>query len=152
MIRSIIKLLATLAVVILIYNFFFGTPEEKETSREIFGKGKELVVSVSRLLKSEKDKFDAGKYDTALEKIGHLYDDLRTKAETIDRDYIDRISELDRRRRELERELESTKVDTYDQNPQSPTEETPKQRELKRKLDNLLKDTDKLMQEMEQEN
>jgi len=151
MIKTILKVLAVLVIGIVVYNFFFGTPEEKQQSREIFQKGKELVVSAKDLLQSEKEKFDAGKYDDALDKIGSLFNDLKDKANEFDQDYLDRISELEQRRQELERQLASEQVETYNRSPRdsASNEDTPTQRELKRKLDELLKDTDNLMREME---
>ncbi len=151
MIKTILKVLAVLVIGIVVYNFFFGTPEEKQQSREIFQKGKELVVSAKDLLQSEKEKFDAGKYDNALEKIGRLFDDLKDKANQFDEDYLDRIGELEQRRQELERQLASEQVETYNRSPEetASSEDTPNQRELKRKLDELLQDTDNLMQEIE---
>lgn len=51
---------------ILGFNSLFGTPQEKKTSREIIGQVHELSVDVFTLLKSEKEKFDEGKYHEAL--------------------------------------------------------------------------------------
>jgi len=151
MIKTILRVLAVLVVGIVVYNFFFGTPEEKQQSREIFQKGKELVVSAKDLLQSEKEKFDAGKYDNALDKIGGLFNDLKDKTNQFDENYLDRISELEQRRQELERQLESEQVESYERSAEDTAseEDTPTQRELKRKLDELLKDTDNLMREME---
>ncbi|HNM26497.1 MAG TPA: hypothetical protein PKL15_13740, partial [Saprospiraceae bacterium] len=66
MIRSLIKIGLVLIVAILVYNRFFGTSAEKEQSKKIFGEMRDVVVSVGQLVKSEKTKFDAGKYDGAL--------------------------------------------------------------------------------------
>ena len=54
MIKSIIKLGLLLVVGILVYNFFLGTPDEKAQSQKVFNKGKDVIVSVGDLLKSEK--------------------------------------------------------------------------------------------------
>lgn len=69
MIKLLFKLIAVAVVGILAFNFFFGTPEEKETSRRVVGQVRDLSASVFGLLKSEKEKFDQGKYDQALSKI-----------------------------------------------------------------------------------
>ena len=65
MVRSLLKLAAVLIAAMLVYNYFFGTSNEKENSRKVFGQMRGVVVSVGDLLKSERAKFDAGKYDDA---------------------------------------------------------------------------------------
>ena len=69
MIKLLFKLIALAVVGILTFNFFFGSPEEKETSRRVVGQVRDLSASVFDLLKSEKEKYDQGKYDQALSKI-----------------------------------------------------------------------------------
>ena len=104
--KSILKLAVILVVGILIYNYFLGTEAEKEQSKEIFSEVKDLGKAAWGLLKSEKDKFDEGKYDGALDKIGSLIDNLKDKAETIqDSDILDRIAQLEDQKAELERKL-----------------------------------------------
>ena len=74
MIKSAFKLVAFLLVVLVVgivaYNYFLGTEEEQENSRRIIDQVRGLGSSVVNLLYSEKEKFDQGKYDSALEKIG----------------------------------------------------------------------------------
>ena len=69
MAKLILKLAAILVVVLLGYNYFFGTEAEKETSRRVVAQVGELTSSVFDLLKSEKEKFDQGKYDAAFTKL-----------------------------------------------------------------------------------
>ena len=69
MIRSLIKLLFILIVGVLIYNYFLGTPEEKENAKNIFSEVKDVAVGVKQLIKSEREKFDKGKYDDAVDKM-----------------------------------------------------------------------------------
>lgn len=87
MIKSLIKLGLLIVVGIVIYNYFFGTPEEKESSRQVFAKSKEAFVQIKdlgqdvfSLLASEKQKFDAGKYDAAISKMGNMLVDLKSIA------------------------------------------------------------------------
>ena len=61
--KSILKLALILVVGILIYNYFLGTDEEKQQSKEIFTEVRDLGKAAWGLLKSEKEKFDEGKYD-----------------------------------------------------------------------------------------
>ena len=77
MIRSIFTTAFFLVVVILGYNYFFGTAQEKEQAQEIFSKGAEVVGSGASLLKSEYDKYGDGKYDGALDKISTILGKLK---------------------------------------------------------------------------
>ena len=65
MIRSLVKIGILLVGAILVYNYFFGTDTEKDNSRKIFGQMRDVVVSVGQLVKTEKNNFNAGKYDAA---------------------------------------------------------------------------------------
>ncbi|MFM8450613.1 MAG: hypothetical protein ACKOAY_10965 [Haliscomenobacter sp.] len=108
MFKLLFRLLFTLLVGVLVYNYFFGTPDEKETSRVIFHDVKQVSKSAWTLLKSEKAKLDAGKYDTALDKINLVIGQLKTRARD-DRNQpaLSRLEELDRDRQVLERRLET---------------------------------------------
>ena len=72
MIKSLLKLLVILVVGILIYNLFLGTDEEKQGAKKIVGEVKDVGVAVKDLVKSEKEKFDKGKYDKAGESVKTL--------------------------------------------------------------------------------
>lgn len=77
MIRSILTTAFFLVVIILGYNYFFGTAQEKEQAQEIFSKGAEVVGSGASLLKSEYEKYGDGKYDGALDKISTILGKLK---------------------------------------------------------------------------
>jgi len=77
MIRSIFTTAFFLVVVILGYNYFFGTAQEKEQAQEIFSKGADVVGSGASLLKSEYEKYGDGKYDGALDKISTILGKLK---------------------------------------------------------------------------
>jgi hypothetical protein len=64
MIRFLLKIGIFLVVGILIYNYFWGDNSEKAQSKAVFGEMRDVVVSVSGLLKTEKQKYNAGKYDS----------------------------------------------------------------------------------------
>lgn len=104
--KSLLKLVAVVVVGVLIYNYFFGTPEEKATSKEIFTDVRDLGKATWGLLKSEKQKFDEGKYDEAVDKVGGLLGSLKSKAKSSDDDAsLAKLEELERRRLELEQEV-----------------------------------------------
>ena len=106
MIRTVIKLGLVLVVGILAYNYFLGTPEEKAQSQKVFDKVEDVFVSVGGLLKSEKEKFDAGKYDEALDRIGTAFDDLKNKAQELqDEDYLGQLRDLEEKRDALQNEV-----------------------------------------------
>lgn len=105
MIRFLIKIGLLLVVGILVYNRFFGTDAEKEQAKEIFRKTGDLVSDTWSLLRSEKEKLDAGKYDRALEQLGQAYQSLRQGAKYLDENVLRRLGELERRKATLERQL-----------------------------------------------
>lgn len=169
MIRSLIKLVLALAVGILVYNFFFGTPEEKDQSKAVFNKAGELMGSVWGLLRSEKEKFDEGKYDEALAQIDQLINTVSDKANELGEDYPERLAELKERKRQLEAQLDTyeevkeqagevftpkggetqrTRPDEYDE-PAPAVKE--KQEQLNEGLEGLFRDMKGLVDEMEQD-
>ncbi|MEY3052721.1 MAG: hypothetical protein RLY31_2506 [Bacteroidota bacterium] len=151
MIKSVLKIVSLLIVGILVYNYFMGDDREKENARRIFGEVKTLAVSVKELLQAEKDKFDAGKYDAAVDKIGDLLEDLRDKvrAGSDDDALLDRIRDLDSQREALQRALQdyvreqdATKTDRL--LPKGGKDSA----EIKADLDDLVRETEQLMQEL----
>lgn len=149
--KFLIRIALLLVVGVLVYNYFFGTVEEKEQSKKVFNTAKEAGKAVWTfgkeafgLLRNEKQKFDAGKYDEAVDNVGNLYDKLRGHAKTIEdnKDLIARLDRLERERRALEEKIE--KPSAYDG--------TEKQRktEIKSDWEELMRETEDLVKEMEQ--
>ncbi len=140
---TLIKLGLMLLVGILIYNYFFGSVEEKDTSKKIFTEVRDLGKATWGLLRSEKQKFNEGKYDEAVDKVDGLLDRLRGHAKTIDdnKDLLTRLDRLDRERNELEEKIDRP----------SDYEGTEKQRqaEVRREWEALMAETEDLMQDME---
>jgi chromosome segregation ATPase len=170
MFRSLFKLALLLIGGILVYNYFFGTSTEKENSRKIFGEMRDVVVSVGSLVKEEKAKFDAGKYDTALDKLGGAYRAIRERAEYVDQKVLKRLDDLEQRKAQLEQELNSIEQkDEQNANTPAPKKgikQDPKAAEqtaakaadlqrrkekLQKQLDSLLKDSERLLQEAEKQ-
>lgn len=169
MIRSLLKIGVLLVASILIYNFFFGTDAEKEQSRKVFGQVRGVVVSVGDLLKTERAKFDAGKYDGALEKLGDAYQAVRNGVKNMDEKVSKRLEELEQRKAALQKEVDS--IEQGDQQAAAPqptkkglkkdpkteqqaaaksADQQRRKEQLQRALDSLVRDSEQLLQEAEQ--
>ncbi len=152
MIKLLIRLLILLVIGVLVYNYFLGTPEEKESSKTIFREVKQLGKSTWALLKSEKTKMEEGKYDAALDKIGLLYEELEERARSgKDRESLDRLMELDRQRRALNDRLDQLEENQAGARTASEKQQTVREEErLKSDLRSLFAETERLMNDMEQ--
>ena len=141
MIRGLIQIFIIAVVGLVAYNFFLGTAEEKEQSREIINKVKEVGQSGVDLIKAEKEKFDAGKYDDALDKIGGLVDKLKSKAQDSG-ETLDKLRNLEGKKNELKDRLRE------DQEQDKLTEG--EQRALQEEMKDLLSEIEGLTSEMSQ--
>lgn len=151
MIGFLIKLAVLLVVGVLAYNYFFGTSEEKTQSAKTFGQMKEVAVSVGQLAKSEKEKFDAGKYDAALDKLGATYKKLREGAQKLDAGLLKRIDDLETRKHDLKQELDGIQHADADAASGKSRDQAAKQERrkesLQRELDKLERDSEALLRE-----
>jgi len=166
MIRSLVKLGLVLLVAILVYNYFFGTSEEKAQSQQVFGKARDLVVAGADLIKSEKHKFDAGKYDKVMDQLGGAYKTIRDRAQYVDTKVLKRLDELEQRKANLEQQLDALeesqtptaaptpskkglKTDPRAQEQQNmKTADQQRRREqIQREMEQLLKDSDSLLKQ-----
>ncbi|MCB0531943.1 MAG: hypothetical protein H6574_02510 [Lewinellaceae bacterium] len=156
MIRSLIKLGLLLLAGILVYNYFWGTTEEKAQSKEVFKKTGDALGAAWNLLKSEKEKFDAGKYDKVLDQLGNAYKAIRNQAKNVDEKVLKRLDELEQRKSSLEQELgaiESDEKASSTGNGDAAAKSADQQRRkesLQRQLDSLIRDTDALLKEAQQ--
>lgn len=169
MIRSLIKLGLLAVACILVYNYFFGTNEEQENSKKIFGELRGVVVSVGDLVKSEKAKFDAGKYDAALAKLGDAYKVIRAQAQHVDEKVLIRLDNLESRKAGLEQQLSDIKQGeeqpatapagkkTLKRDPKAEQAKADKAADQQRKkdalqkeLEDLIRDSDTLLQRAQQ--
>lgn len=152
MIRSLIKLGLFLVAGILVYNYFFGTPEEKAQSKEVFSNVKNLTKSAVDLLRTEKSKFDEGKYDDAVDKISGVIDDLKGKAEKLDdnRELLGQIAELESKQRQLSQRVREENIPkSYDNTREHPKMDSSSQREIENDWDDLVRKTERLIEDME---
>ncbi len=145
----LIKIGLLLVVAVLAYNYFFGSAEEKAQSSKVFGQVKEVAVSVGELAVSEKDRFNAGKYDDALEKLGGAYKALREGAGKLDKSVLARLGELERRKAALKKEVEAMRK--IEAEGAAAGEESARQAQrkaaLRQQLEALQRDSDALVQE-----
>ncbi len=154
MIRSLLKLGALLVVGILVYNYFFGTIEEKEQSKKVFTEVVDLGKAAWGLLKSEKEKLDEGKYDGALDKISGLIDTLKEKAKTIDdnKEILDKIRELEKQRDGIEEKIAQKQDTTMADVPSSYGTTDQKENldeQIKSEWKTLIEETEALMNKLE---
>ncbi len=161
MIRLLIKIGLLLVVGILVYNRFFGTDTEKEQAKEIFRKTGDLLGDTWSLLRSEKEKLDAGKYDRALEQLGQAYQSLRQGAKYLDENVLRRLGELERHKASLERQLSELEaaeqalrntpppVPKKGQKSTAADDTAARKAELERQRQSLMKELEQLMRDSE---
>jgi len=146
MIGFLIKIALFAVIGILGYNYFFGTSEEKAQSSKVFGQVKEVAVSVGELAKSEKEKYDAGKYDAALDKLAGAYKKAREGAQKIDKSLLKRIGELETRRAGLEKEIASIEKTEHTELSEAEAKQQTKRKEkLQQELEELIADSDAVL-------
>lgn len=145
--KSLIKLALLLTVGILVYNYFFGDEKEQQQSKAIFEEARDLGESAWNLLKSEKEKFDQGKYDGALDKIGNLIDSIKDKATQLkDSELLNKAAELESRRQELERQMSENEVQNHDNTEASEKEDS---NQIRKNWENLIRETEAIMKKLE---
>lgn len=141
--RSLIKLGLLLVAGILVYNYFFGDEIEKAQSREIFEKVGDLGKAGINLLKSEKEKFDEGKYDDALDKIGGLFDKVRSKAEDLnDSELLKDIGRLEQKRKDLQERVDRNAPEGYSNEEKD---------SLKEEWKSLMEESEQVMERLEKQ-
>lgn len=149
MIRFLFKLVLSLVVLLLVYNYFLGTPEEKSTSKKIFGEVIHLGKSSWDLLRVEKQKLRDGKYDVAMDKVSQLLNGLENAVkQSGDPKISDQFQELtDKRDQLLQLEDASTNLKNTSEANAKLTEKEKSER--LRLLKSLLSETELLMNQLE---
>jgi len=166
MLGKLIKYGLGLVVGILIYNFFFGDAAEKKQAKEVIGKAGDALGATWNLLKSEKQKFDAGKYDQALDKLSGAYQAIRNGAQYLDQNVLRRLDDLERRKAGLQQQLDSIEADDQalqnappppkkkgirasaaDDTAAKAAEQQRRKEALQRELEKLIRDSDALLKQ-----
>lgn len=152
MIGFVVKVVLVVVVGVLAYNFFFGTDEEKAQSAKVFGQMKGVAVSVGELARSEKAKFEAGKYDAALDKLAGAYRAARAGARELDAGLLKRIGELEKRKDALRAEVDGIEKAEANagQGPQAEkalAAQRQRKEKLHREMERLIADSDALLRQ-----
>ena len=147
-----------IGIIAVVYYRFYGNEQEKETSKKVINTGTDLVKDLGKLtwslLKKGKESLEEGNYDDTMDNITGLIDDLKEKAGKLDdaKEIYDQISQLERKRDELQKDLAQSQVQSYDETGSAsgaasaaPAEEN----NLKEDIRRLLNDTEDLMNEIE---
>lgn len=132
------------------YNLYFGDAQEQENARGIVNEVKNIGKASWDLLKSEKEKMEAGKYDEAADKFKEVFDKLKGIAKAKDDvSQLTRIDDLEAKRLDLERKLEAlNRPDDYNTSL-APSSKADKEQEIEKDLKRLYEETERLMKEME---
>jgi len=142
MIKTLLKYGILILAAIVGYNYFLGDEAEKASSRKIVNEIKDVGKEVGSLIKSEREKFDKGKYDKVLSKLKGAYDEVKEKAKDIDEKYISKLDDLQDRRNDLENRLSKVTDETTDDGKKQA-------KKLTRDLDQLLEETQDLIKNIE---
>jgi len=149
MIRFLFKLVLSLVVLLLVYNYFLGTPEEKSTSKKIFGEVIHLGKSSWDLLRVEKQKLRDGKYDVAMDKVSQLLNGLENAVkQSGDPKISDQFQDLTNKKNQLLQLEEAS--GTLNNTSETDVKLTEKEKsERLRLLKSLLSETELLMNQLE---
>lgn len=147
MIRSLLKLAFVAIICIVVYNRFFGNDSEKEQSKRIFKGVGNVFTEVRDLARSEKDKFDGGKYDAALGKMQNVIERLKNHAgEKNDSQLNRQIADLERRKAQLQREVDA--VPPTDTGFQKSADKIKKYGDMAKQMESLTNDIQRLVNQV----
>jgi vacuolar-type H+-ATPase subunit E/Vma4 len=149
MIRSLLKLGLVAVICIVIYNRFFGTDTEKDQSKRIFKGVGSVFTEVRTLVKSEREKFDAGKYDAALGKMQGVLENLRTHAsDNKDVNLQNQIAQLEKRKAALENQVNATSQPSTDTGFQKAGDKIKHYTDMAKQMESLTNDLQNLVKQV----
>ena len=147
MIRSLLKLAVIAVICIVVYNRFFGTDTEQEQSKRIFKGVGSVFTEVRGLVNSERDKFDAGKYDAALDKMQTIIGRLKNHADDKNDSKLNRqIADLERRKAQLQREVDASPA--TDTGFQKTPDKVKKYTDMAKQMESLTNDIQRLVNQV----
>lgn len=144
MLRWIFRLLLLLVIGLLVYNYFFGDKKEKEQSAAIFKQAKELGKSLGQILISEKEKFDEGKYDKALNKAKDVLESLQSNRKKMDAGNQEKLDLLIAKEKQIREQLNRNKL--LENTPEKEVE----QQRLQSELRQLMQDIQQLLEKVDE--
>jgi hypothetical protein len=149
MIRSLLKLGLMAVICIVIYNRFFGTDTEKDQSKRIFKGVGSVFTEVRTLVKSEREKFDAGKYDAALGKMQGVLENLKNHAsDNKDANLQRQIAQLEQRKAALENQVNATAQPTTDTGFQKAGDKIKHYTDMAKQMESLTNDLQNLVKQV----
>lgn len=145
MIRLLLRLLLFIVVAVLVYNFFLGTPAEKEGAKKVFEQFKNAGNAVKELLISEKEKFDAGKYENVTRQVDNLFKNIKEEIKDTDTNSLRELEALEKQKKSLQED-----VDNFESDNENKDESTKQDRkkQLNEKFKKLVEDTERLLNKM----
>ena len=142
MIKRLLTLGLFLVFGLLVFNYFWGSPEDKENVKNV-------TNSIKKLYDSTKKKYEEGEYDDALKKVGDVFNKLKDVVKEKGGDFEDRLRELEDKKQALEQQLEELES-SKNRNSLVPVDNTKKEEEIKHELDELFKEIDALTNDLEE--
>ncbi len=136
--RTIINLLGIVVIAVVGYNYFFGSQSEKSESQEIVNQVKDLGKSIGDLLKSEKEKFDEGKYDGIFDRMRSVFEKMKSQMDSTDRSGREKMEDLERELNDLEQKMKDAGDSAVSEETRA--EWRARMNELMEKADSLLKE------------
>lgn len=109
MIRKLISLVILAVIGLMGYNMFFGTEEDKARGQAVAKETKELVGSVVGFLKAEKENYDSGKFDNAMQKLNKAVKNVSQKAQEIGGSMPERVRQLEEKKNQLDELIQTNK-------------------------------------------
>jgi len=109
MIRKLISLVILAVIGLMGYNMFFGTEEDKARGQAVAKETKELVGSVIGFLKAEKENYDSGKFDNAMQKLNKAVKNVSQKAQEIGGSMPERVRQLEDKKNQLDELIQINK-------------------------------------------
>lgn len=135
--KSLIRIVLLLVVGIIAYNYFYGTEVEKDQSEKIISEFKDVGSSIVNLVKDEKEKFDDGKYDDAIDKMKEAVEKMKEKVDKSGDDSLkDEMESLGNKSEEI--------LDNWERNiPKTEAEKEKFKEDMKR----ILRDAESLFEQ-----
>ena len=135
---------------ILVYNYFFGTDVEKERSAKVFGQVGGLVSEIKGVVSAERDQLDAGKYDSAIDKLTGVIGSLKKEARTSgDDSALRRAEELERQKEVLATQVDDVEAQGLSAKGKQSQDKLRQAMQMKKDFDALISRTEKLANDME---